>query len=144
VPEAAAPAGSPPTLADAAAWLGYEVDEVAGIRVGRVRAVYADVAGGEPVWLIVGLERRRSLLGRRGGRRVALPLRDCAAAAGRVWTAHRHEALRTAPAVDPSRALLREHELTICAHYGIGERAGRAAEVLGRPPGTVTARPAEP
>jgi hypothetical protein len=142
VTEAAAPATGPPTVAEAAAWLGYEVDEVGGVQVGRVRGVFADVAGGDPVWLIVGLQRRFSLLGRRGGRLVALPLRDCAAAAGRVWTGHRHEALRAAPAVDPTRALLREHELTICAHYGIGGRVGRAAEVLGRPEGTVTAQPA--
>ncbi len=43
--------------------------------------------------------------------------------------------------VDPSRPLLREHELTICAHYGIGERVGRAAEVVGRPEGAVTSKP---
>jgi hypothetical protein len=123
-------------------WLGFEVDEVGGTRVGRVRSVFADVAGGEPTWLIVGLERRVPLLGRRRGRLVALPLRDCAAAAGRIWTAHGRDAFRTAPAVDPTRALLREHELTICAHYGIGERVGRAAEVGARPESTVTSQPA--
>ena len=140
--EAAAPTAGPPTLAEAMGWLGFEVDEVGGARVGRVRAVFADVAGGRPAWLIVGLERRGPLLGRRRGRLVALPLRDCAAAAGRVWTAHGREALRTAPAVDPTRALLREHELTICSHYGIGEKVGRAAEVAGRDEGSVTAQPA--
>ncbi len=70
-----------------------------------------------------------------------MPLRDCVGA-GRIWTAHGREALCTAPAVDPRRPLLREHELAICAHYGIGERVGRAAEVLGRPTGTVTSQPA--
>jgi hypothetical protein len=44
--------------------------------------------------------------------------------------------------VDPSRPLLREHELAICAHYGIGERVGRAAEVVERPKGSLTAKPA--
>jgi hypothetical protein len=72
---------------------------------------------------------------------VAMPLLDCTGAAGRVWIAHDREVLRTAPVVDPRRPLLREHELTICAHYGIGERVGRAAEVAGRAEGTVTARP---
>jgi hypothetical protein len=141
VSEAAVPAAGLPSLAEALRWRGFEVDEMSGAWVGRVRAVFADVAGGEPAWLIVGLERRVPLLGRRRGRLVAMPLRDCAAAAGRVWTAQGREALRTAPAVDPTRALLREHELTICAHYGIGERVGRAAEVLGRPKGTVTSQP---
>jgi hypothetical protein len=141
VSEATAPPAGLPGVDEVTGWLGHEVDEVGGARVGRVRGVFADVAGGDPTWLIVGLERRLPLLGRRRGRLVALPLRDCAAAARRVWTAHRHEALRTAPAVDPTRGLLREHELTICAHYGIGERVGRAAEVLGRPEGTVTSQP---
>jgi hypothetical protein len=44
--------------------------------------------------------------------------------------------------VDPSRPLRREHELTICAHYGIGEAVGRAAAVVGRDEGAVTAQPA--
>ena len=141
--ENAAPVANLPSLVEAMAWRGYEVDEVGGARVGRVRGVFADVVGGEPAWLIVGLERRVRLLGRRRGRLVAVPLRDCAVAVGRVWTAHSYDALRAAPAVDPRRALLREHELTICAHYGIGERVGRAAEVLGRPEGSVTSQPVD-
>ena len=51
------------------------------------------------------------------------------------------ETLREAPAVDPSRPLLREHELAICAHYGIGEGVGRAAEVAERDEGALTAKP---
>ena len=46
------------------------------------------------------------------------------------------------PAVDPARPLLREHELAICAHYGIGSGVGRAAEVGDRDEGAVTAKPA--
>jgi hypothetical protein len=124
-----------PTLAEALAWAGFELDEVGGDRVGRLSGVFADAASGEPAWLVAAL-------GRRGAKLVVVPLRDCAAAPGRVWTAHEGEALRTAPAVDPARPLLREHELTICAHYGIGERAGRAAEVAGRPDGAITSQPA--
>jgi hypothetical protein len=121
-------------------WLGFEVDDFDGTHVGRVRGVFADAGDGEPAWLVVSLRRRPSLLRRRTSL-VTVPVRDCAGAAGRVWTAHRREAMRTAPTVDPSRPLLREHELTICAHYGIGEQVGRAAEVLGQPTGAVTARP---
>jgi hypothetical protein len=51
------------------------------------------------------------------------------------------EALSAAPVVDPARPLRREHELAICAHFGIGEAVGRAAEVAGRPEGAVTASP---
>ncbi|MBW8058850.1 MAG: hypothetical protein FVQ78_00660 [Solirubrobacterales bacterium] len=119
----------------AESWAGFEVGELGGAGVGRVHSFFADAGSGEPAWLIAALGRRRAKL-------VAIPLRDCAAAAGRVWCAHDREALRTAPAVDPTRPLLREHELAICAHYGIGERVGRAAEVHGRPEGSVTSQPA--
>lgn len=130
-----------PSLAEAAGWVGFEIDEVGGSRVGRVQAVFADPSG-EPAWLIAAMARRGLLRWRRrGADLVAIPVRDCAAGPGRVWTAHRREALRTAPTVDPARPLLREHELAICAHYGIGERVGRAAEVAGRDEGIVTALP---
>jgi len=118
-------------------WVGFDLDELGGKRAGIVHGVFVDAESGDPAWLIARLGRRRAKL-------VAVPLRNCAAAAGRVWVAHGREALRGAPAVDPSRPLLREHELTICAHYGIGEGLGRAAEVVERPEGSVTSRPGAP
>jgi hypothetical protein len=71
-----------------------------------------------------------------------VPMRDCGGAAVGVWVAQEGEVLASAPVVDPTRPLRREHELTICAHFGIGEAVGRAAEVAGRPEGAVTAAPA--
>jgi len=145
VPDAAAPEGRPPTLAEANGWAGFDLDEVGGARIGRVHSVFVDTASGEPAWLIVALEGRggrRPLLGRRKTKQVAVPVRDCAGAAGRVWTAAARDALRGSPAVDPTRPLLREHEMTICSHYGIGEQVGRGAEVAGRPEGSVTSQPA--
>jgi hypothetical protein len=115
--------------------LGFEVDDVGGTRVGSVHGAYVDAESEQPAWLIVAL-------GRRGAKLIAVPQSDCAAAAGRVWVAHEREALRSAPGVDPTRPLLREHELVICEHYGIGERVGRAAEVAGRDAGSVVSRPA--
>ena len=73
-------------------------------------------------WLIVKQ-------GRFGGSLVVGPAarlrRGCRSGLGRP----RRATIRSSPVVDPTRPLLREHELTICAHYGIGERVGRAAEV---------------
>jgi hypothetical protein len=125
-----------------ASWLGFELDDVDGARAGRVRGLFADAERGEPAWLVVELARRLPLLRRRRRRLVAVPMRNCAGGGGRVWAAHRLDELRRAPTVDPRRPLLREHELAICAHYGIGERVGRAAEVAARPEGAVTAQPA--
>ncbi len=114
--------------------VGLEVDDAAGARVGTVQSLFIDAKTDEPAWLIVALGRRRSKL-------IAVPVAEAAAAAGRVWVAEDRETMRSAPGVDPTRPLLREHELAICGHYGIGEAVGRAAEVAGRPQNNVTARP---
>jgi len=127
-------ASEPPSLSEARDWAGHQVDDSGGTGVGQVHGVFADAASGEPTWLIVKQ-------GRFNGSLVSIPLRDCAAGAGRVWVAHPRETIRSSPVVDPTRPLLREHELTISAHYGIGERVGRAAEVAGRAEGSVTSKP---
>ena len=124
-----------PSLSEARDWIGSQVDDAGGEAIGQVHGIFIDAAGDAPAWLIAKQGRRRGTL-------VAIPLRDCAAWPGRVWVAHDRETVRSAPVVDPTRPLLREHELTICAHYGIGERVGRAAEVVGRPAASVTSQPA--
>jgi hypothetical protein len=125
-----------PSLADATGWVGAGVADVEGTAVGQVQGLYVDPGSGDPAWLIVQVGRRRNV------RLVAVPLRDCAGAPFGVWVAQEAAALQSAPVVDPTRPLRREHELTICAHFGIGESIGRAAEVAGRPEGDVTAEPA--
>ncbi|MGA8744486.1 MAG: hypothetical protein WB507_01300 [Solirubrobacterales bacterium] len=132
---AESPPAPAPSRAEAIGWTGSEVDAIDDAALGRVHGFFADAASGDPTWLIAGIGRRRNRL-------VAIPLRDCAGAGGRVWVAHERETIHHAPVVDPSRPLLREHELAICAHFGIGERVGRAAEVLGRSAGEITSSPA--
>ena len=129
-----AEAAAMPTPAEARAWVGAEVTAIDGA-VGEVHGFFVDSASGDPAWLIVRVGRRRH------ARLVAVPLLDCAGAAFGVWVAQEGEALKSAPVVDPTRPLRREHELTICAHFGIGERVGRAAEVADRSEGDVTAEP---
>jgi hypothetical protein len=128
-------AAAMPSLAEAIRWVGAEVRDIDGATVGEVDGFFVDRATGDPVWLIAKVGRRRHV------RLVAVPLRDCAGAAFGVWVAQEGEALSTAPVVDPTRPLQREHELTICSHFGIGEGVGRAAEVAGRAAGDVTAAP---
>jgi PRC-barrel domain len=131
-----AEAATMPSLSEVMGWVGAEVSDIGGSAVGQVHGLYVDGGNGDPAWLVVQAGRRRS------SRLVAVPLHDCAGAAFGVWVAQEGERLRSAPVVDPSRPLRREHELTICAHFGIGEGVGRAAEVAGRPEGDVTAEPA--
>ena len=113
---------------------GYRVDAIGGSKVGAVHSVYVDAESGETAWLIASLGRRRAKL-------VAVPIADCAAAGERVWVAHDRDVLRSAPGVDPTRPLMREHELAICEHYGIGDGVGRAAEVVGLPAEALASRP---
>jgi hypothetical protein len=131
-----AEAATMPSLAEAMDWVGAEVVDIDGKGVGQAHGLYLDGSGGEPAWLIVRVGRRRS------AKLVAVPIRDCAGAAFGVWVALGADKLRSAPAVDPARALRREHELAICAHFGIGEEVGRAAEVADRAADAVTAVPA--
>jgi hypothetical protein len=125
---------APPSLEEARTWIGNAVDDLGGASVGQVHGLFVDAGSGAPTWLIVRQGRVKPTL-------VAAPLRDCAAAVGRVWIAQERETIRRAPVVDPTRPLLREHELTICAHYGAGENVGRAAEVAGCPEGSATSQP---
>ncbi len=124
-----------PSLREAMGWVGAEIADIDGKGVGEVQGFFIDGGTGDPVWLIARLGRRRRT------RLVAVPLRDCAGAPFGVWIAQERGAIRTAPMVDPNRPLRREHELAICAHFGIGEAVGRAAEVRGRPKDSVTATP---
>ena len=133
------PETGPPSIDEARSWVGFVLDDTAGTEVGTVRGLFIDSDGGAPAWLVIAVERRGLL--RRGAVLVAVPARDCAGGAGRVWTAHDRRALQSAPVVDPDRPLLREHEITICAHYEIGPGVGRAAEVVNRPEAAVTAEP---
>ena len=137
-----APAGALPDLAEALSWVGSALDDAVGRAVGRVTGAYADAENGAPVWLTVAVSSGgRRPFARRRAKTVLVPLRECAAMPGRVWTAQGRDAIRTAPAVDPDRPLLREHEAAICLHYGIGEPIGRHAEIAARAPGSVTALP---
>jgi hypothetical protein len=126
---------SPPSTAEAISWLGADVAELSGDSVGQVQGLYVDADSGEPVWLIARLGRRRR------ARVVAVPFSSCAGAPFGVWVAQEADAIRSAPVVDPTRPLRREHELMICAHFGIGEKVGRAARVGARAAGEITAAP---
>ena len=120
---------------EATGWIGADLAELGGGPVGQVQGLYVDAESGEPAWLVARLGRRRR------ARVVAVPFANCAGAPFGVWVAQEADALRSAPVVDPTRPLRREHELMICAHFGIGEQVGRAAEVSGRESGAITATP---
>jgi hypothetical protein len=130
----------PVALAQAIGWVGGPLADLDGGDVGEVQSVYIDSSSHEPAWLVAKLagSGRRG----RGARIVAVPVDVCAGAAGvGVWAAIDGGRLRGAPVVDPTRPLLREHELTICEHYGIGDEHSRARIVVDLADAAVTAIP---
>ena len=131
---------SPVPLPEAIAWVGGPLADLEGAAIGEVQSVYIDSTDHHPSWLVAKLagSGRRE----RGARVVAVPVDVCAGAAGAgVWAAIDESRLRAAPVVDPARPLLREHELTICEHFGIGDGVGRAAAVVGLADGAITSIP---
>lgn len=122
-----------PGLEDVKAWEGYRVDEVTGQGVARVEGLFVDADSGQPAWILVKLGRF--------GKVVPVSIRECAAAAGRVWTPHDREVIRNAPAVDPALPLNREQENQVLEYYGIPDTVGRAAEIKDRVAGSTTANP---
>ena len=127
-------------LGEAIGWVGTSLADLEGDAIGEVQSVYIDSTSHQPSWLVAKL----SPTGRRGrgARIVAVPVDICAGAAGvGAWAAVDGEHLRGAPVVDPTRPLLREHELTICEHFGISGEIGRAAVVAELADGAVTSIP---
>ena len=129
----------PPALGDAIGWVGTPLADLEGETLGEVQSVYIDSTDHHPAWLVVKLPGGRR---GRGARIVAVPVDVCAGAPGvGVWAAIDGSRLRGAPVVDPTRPLLREHELTICAHFGITDDVGRAGSVAELGAGAITALP---
>jgi hypothetical protein len=131
---------SPVPLPEAIGWVGGPLADLAGGAIGEVQSVYIDSTSHQPSWLVAKLagSGRRE----RGARVVAVPVDVCAGAPGAgVWAALDESSLRGAPVVDPTRPLLREHELTICEHFGIGDGVGRAAAVHEMAFGAITSIP---
>jgi hypothetical protein len=127
-------------LGEAIGWVGGPLADLEGGAVGQVQSVFIDSTSHEPAWLVAKLSGsgRRG----RGARVVAVPVDVCAGAAGvGVWAAIDEGRLRAAPVVDPTRPLLREHELTICEHFGISGGVGRAGVVAELADGAIASIP---
>jgi hypothetical protein len=123
-----------PSLDEIRAWAGWRLDEIGGSGVGRVEGAYVDEGSGVPHWLHVRMGRF--------GHHTLVPAGDAVAGVGHVWIPYDRDTVRAAAKIDPKGPLAREQEIELCAHYGIGEGLGRAAELAVMPPGVSSARPA--
>lgn len=121
------------TVAEAAAWKGWKLDEIGGASVGRVADVYVDERSGDPEWLLARMGRF--------GHYCLVPARYAVGAGGRVWVPFSRELIRKAPRIESGKPLERDAERTLLEHYGIATtEAGRGADLAQRDEG-VTALP---
>jgi hypothetical protein len=123
-----------PTLEHALGWEGMQIDGLGNKTLGRIAGIHVDADSGEPRWALIRLGPLAGC--------TAIPFEHVAEGAGRLWAAYDREWIREAPRFRPNESLTALQELELCAHWGIRERHGRAAEVGERDADEITAVPA--
>jgi hypothetical protein len=124
-----------PTLEEAMAWDGMQIDGLDNKSLGRIAGIHVDAEDGEPRWALIRLGPLAGC--------TAIPFEHVAEGAGRLWAAYERDWIREAPRFRPNESLTALQELELCAHWGIREQQGRAAEVAERDADEITAVPAE-
>jgi hypothetical protein len=124
-----------PGLDQATGWDGMQIDGLEGKTLGRIAGIHVDAEGGEPRWALIRLGPLAGC--------TAIPFEHVAEGAGRLWAAYDRDWVRQAPRFRPTESLTALQELELCAHWGISEGRGRAAEVAEQDADEITAVPAE-
>jgi hypothetical protein len=124
-----------PNREEALAWNGMPIDGLGNKTLGRIAGIHVDATNGEPRWALI---RLGPLAGS-----TAIPFEHVAEGAGRLWAAYDRGWIREAPRFRPNEPLTALQELELCAHWGIREGQGRAAEVSDQGADEITAVPAE-
>ena len=128
--------GKPPlaTLDEALGWEGKQIDGLDNKTLGRIAGIHVDANDGEPCWALIRLGPLAGC--------TAIPFEHVAEGAGRLWAAYERDWIREAPRFRPNESLTALQELELCAHWGIREKQGRAAEVAEKDADEITAVPA--
>ncbi len=103
-----------PSLEDAIAWDGKQIDGLGNKSLGRVAGIHVDANDGEPRWVLIRLGPIAGC--------TAIPFEHVAEGAGRLWAAYERDWIREAPRFRSERV----------ADRAAGARALRA---LGHPRG---------
>ncbi len=123
-----------PTLEEALAWEGMQIDGLGNKTLGRIAGIHVDAEDGSPRWALIRLGPLAGC--------TAIPFEHVAEGAGRLWAAYDRDWIREAPRFRPNESLTALQELELCAHWGIQEKQGRAAEVAEQEADEITAVPA--
>jgi hypothetical protein len=124
-----------PSLDEALKWEGMQIDGLENKTLGRIAGIHVDAEDGEPRWALIRLGPLAGC--------TAIPFEHVAEGAGRLWAAYERDWIREAPRFRPNESLTALQELELCAHWGIREGQGRAAEVAEQDSEEITAVPAE-
>jgi hypothetical protein len=124
-----------PALDEALGWDGKQIDGLGNKTLGRIAGIHVDANDGEPRWALIRLGPLAGC--------TAIPFEHVAEGAGRLWAAYDRDWIREAPRFRPNESLTALQELELCAHWGIREGHGRAAEVAEQGADEITAVPAD-
>jgi hypothetical protein len=124
-----------PTVEEARGWEGMQIDGLGNKTLGRIAGIHVDAEDGEPRWALIRLGPLAGC--------TAIPSEHVAEGAGRLWAAYDRDWIREAPRFRPNESLTALQELELCAHWGIQEGHGRAAEVAEQGADDITAVPAD-
>jgi hypothetical protein len=129
--------GKPPLskLEEARRWEGMQNDGLGNKTLGRIAGTHVDGGDGEPRWALIRLGPLAGC--------TAIPFEHVAEGAGRLWAAYERDWIREAPRFRPNESLTALQELELCAHWGVREGQGRAAEVAEQGADEITAVPAD-
>ena len=93
-------------------WVGDEVRDASGVRVGQLQDVYFDAETDEPAFLLVKT-------GRLSGKLVFVPVEGVRPGRAYLQVNRPKAALDGAPFMPPGGELLPEHEANIYGYYGL-------------------------
>ncbi len=97
------------TAADLEQWVGYGLDDVRGVGVGRIDSI---VVGDHPFgWLLARMGRF--------GHHTAIPARDAVEGVERVWVPYSREQIRSAPHLEAIETIDPLMERELLEHYGL-------------------------
>jgi hypothetical protein len=124
-----------PSLDEAIGWNGLRIEGMGNRSLGRIAGIHVDSEDGEPRWALIRLGPIAGC--------TAIPYEHVAEGAGKLWAAYERDWVREAPRFRPNEALTADQELELCAHWGVRDDQGRAAELSSKDPDEITAVPAE-
>jgi hypothetical protein len=99
-------------MGDIPSWIGTNLGDRDGMRVGVVCDVFFDDTNARPAWLLVNLMRI-------GERHVLVPAQGVRSRRGMVTVPYEREVVRTSPAIEPTATLRGELLVRLARHYGV-------------------------